>query len=153
MIQRDFGNVQIWKGTVQNRTEKIWDSDIPGTSNTDHVVNLQGDGNLIIWEIDASADDRKLLWKSDSPGEPGEYHFVLECEARGGGVAIYKGDKPGFGLTDNSVSVWHNVWEEEMSVDESESENAEASAAVGLLSSVGHLLLLLAGYWLCCIRL
>jgi hypothetical protein len=91
------GNLQVmrWQGVNDtegyNNTLLLWESEVTGSAGNDYVTLLQGDGNLIVSQREVVDGNKTILWMTLSVNAFGKFYLVAECEAKGGGVAIYKG--------------------------------------------------------------
>eukprot|EP00934_Nitzschia_sp_Nitz4_P002416 Nitzschia sp. Nitz4//scaffold34_size148208//144122//146521//NITZ4_003000-RA/size148208-processed-gene-0.56-mRNA-1//-1//CDS//3329548855//2411//frame0 len=100
LYQRTFGSLQLWRGTVQDRT-LYWDNGISESiDGATYYTKLQADSNLITWRV-AQDGTKTALWKTATVNSGDIFAFVVECEGLGGGVALYNGLPE-----DGGVSVW-----------------------------------------------
>jgi hypothetical protein len=88
------GNLQVLRQQGENDTEGyktlLWESGVTGSVGNNYATLLQGDGNLIVSQRDVDGNTT-ILWMTLSVNAFGKFYLVAECEAKGGGVAIYKG--------------------------------------------------------------
>ena len=88
--QHENGNLEIRTGTPENPGYLVWENGVDEpTEEFIYYTILQGDSHLITWRGNPDNSGRSVAWKSGTVNTSGDYFFVIECRARGGGVAIY----------------------------------------------------------------
>ena len=94
--QKANANLQLWKGSPENPELLLWQSKMDEPSNVTYYTEIQRDGKLVTYAQGLKVNGvttRSIVWMTEvhGPDDNRTYSLAVECEEKGGSLAIYAG--------------------------------------------------------------